>query len=96
MTLKTALVDIPFGGAKGGVRELERLTRRYTREILPLLGPDQDIPAPDVNTDDRVMDTYARAGRGDAPVRSPASPSLSAVAVPTGGRPPRESSTAHG
>jgi glutamate dehydrogenase (NAD(P)+) len=64
MTLKTAVVNIPFGGAKGGVRcdphrlsepELERLTRRYTFEIASLLGPDRDIPAPDVNTDQRVM-----------------------------------------
>jgi glutamate dehydrogenase (NAD(P)+) len=64
MTLKTAVVDIPFGGGKGGVRcdprtlsqsELERLTRRYTFEIAPLLGPERDIPAPDVNTDERVM-----------------------------------------
>jgi len=64
MTLKTAVVDIPFGGAKGGVRcdpgalspgELERLTRRYTYEISSLLGPDRDVPAPDVNTDERVM-----------------------------------------
>ena len=64
MTLKTAIADLPFGGAKGGVRcdpttlslgELERLTRRYTWEILPLLGPDKDVPAPDVNTDGRVM-----------------------------------------
>ena len=64
MTFKTAVVNIPFGGAKGGVRcdptrlslgELERLTRRYTLEISPLLGPDRDIPAPDVNTDGRVM-----------------------------------------
>ena len=64
MTFKTAVVDLPFGGAKGGVRcdptklslgELERLTRRYTYEIAPLLGPDRDVPAPDVNTDDRVM-----------------------------------------
>lgn len=64
MTLKTALVDLPFGGAKGGVRcdptklsltELERVTRRYTYEVSPLLGPDTDIPAPDVNTDGRVM-----------------------------------------
>jgi glutamate dehydrogenase (NAD(P)+) len=64
MTFKTAIADIPFGGAKGGVRcdpkslslgELERLTRRYTYEISPLLGPDRDIPAPDVNTDGRVM-----------------------------------------
>src|SRR4051812_47921547 len=64
MTLKTAVAGLPFGGAKGGVRcdptklslgELERLTRRYTYEISPLLGPDIDIPAPDVNTDGRVM-----------------------------------------
>ena len=64
MTFKTAILDLPFGGAKGGVRcdptllslpELERLTRRYTYEISPLLGPDRDIPAPDVNTDGRVM-----------------------------------------
>jgi glutamate dehydrogenase (NAD(P)+) len=64
MTFKTAVVNIPFGGAKGGVRcdptclsagELERLTRRYTTEIAPILGPDRDVPAPDVNTDSRVM-----------------------------------------
>jgi glutamate dehydrogenase (NAD(P)+) len=64
MTFKTALLDLPFGGAKGGVRcdptklsltELERVTRRYTYEVSPLLGPDTDIPAPDVNTDGRVM-----------------------------------------
>jgi glutamate dehydrogenase/leucine dehydrogenase len=64
MTFKTAVADLPFGGAKGGVRcdptqlslgELERLTRRYTYEITPLLGPDRDVPAPDVNTDGRVM-----------------------------------------
>ena len=64
MSFKTAVLDLPFGGGKGGVRcdpallsagELERLTRRYTWEILPLLGPDLDVPAPDVNTDERVM-----------------------------------------
>jgi len=64
MTFKTAVVNLPFGGAKGGVRcdparlslgELERLTRRYTLEISPILGPDKDVPAPDVNTDGRVM-----------------------------------------
>jgi glutamate dehydrogenase (NAD(P)+) len=74
MTFKTAILGLPFGGAKGGVRcdpttlssgELERLTRRYTWEILPILGPDRDVPAPDVNTDGRVMawlmDTYSMA-----------------------------------
>jgi glutamate dehydrogenase (NAD(P)+) len=64
MTFKTAILDLPFGGAKGGVRcdpsklsssELERLTRRYAYEVSPLLGPDRDVPAPDVNTDGRVM-----------------------------------------
>jgi len=64
MTLKCAVANLPFGGAKGGVRcdptkmslgELERLTRRYTLEISPLLGPEIDVPAPDVNTDGRVM-----------------------------------------
>ena len=73
MTWKCAVVDIPFGGAKGGVMcdplsmspgELERLTRRYTSAIIDGLGPDADIPAPDVNTNERVMawvlDTYSR------------------------------------
>jgi glutamate dehydrogenase (NAD(P)+) len=64
MTFKTAVANLPFGGAKGGVRcdptvlslsELERLTRRYTLEVSPLLGADRDVPAPDVNTDGRVM-----------------------------------------
>jgi len=64
MTLKCAVVDVPFGGAKGGVKvdpttmsvnELERLTRRYALGIASMLGPDRDIPAPDVNTDANVM-----------------------------------------
>lgn len=64
MTFKTALADLPFGGAKGGLRcdptrmsraELERATRRYAYEIRIVLGPDRDIPAPDVNTDAQVM-----------------------------------------
>jgi len=64
MTLKCAVVGIPFGGGKGGVAvdprelsvgELERVTRRYTFGISSLLGPDLDVPAPDVNTDERVM-----------------------------------------
>ena len=72
MTWKCALVNIPFGGAKGGVvcdpaalsmGELERLTRRYTSGIIDTLGPDSDVPAPDVNTNERVMawimDTYS-------------------------------------
>jgi glutamate dehydrogenase (NAD(P)+) len=72
MTWKCAVVNIPFGGAKGGVvcdplkmsvSELERLTRRYTAGIISTLGPDSDVPAPDVNTNERVMawvmDTYS-------------------------------------
>jgi len=64
MTWKCALLDLPYGGAKGGVRldprnysaaELERVTRRYTTEILPLIGPDRDIPAPDIGTDEQTM-----------------------------------------
>jgi glutamate dehydrogenase (NAD(P)+) len=73
MTWKCALVQLPFGGAKGGVRfdptdfsrsELQRLTRRYTSEIIGMIGPDKDIPAPDMGTDAQVMawimDTYSQ------------------------------------
>ena len=72
MTWKCAIVGIPFGGAKGGVAvdpkahsraELERMTRRYASEILPLIGPEKDIPAPDMNTNEEIMawimDTYS-------------------------------------
>ncbi len=67
MTLKCAVVDIPFGGGKGGIvcdpaglseGELERLTRRYTAMILPLIGPSRDIPAPDVNTNAKIMNWF--------------------------------------
>ena len=72
MSVKTAAVNLPFGGAKGGIRvdpkklslkELEKLTRRYTSEIGIIIGPQQDIPAPDVNTNPQIMawmmDTYS-------------------------------------
>jgi glutamate dehydrogenase (NAD(P)+) len=72
MTWKCAVVNIPYGGAKGAIQvdtsafsigELSRLTKRYTAAILPLIGPERDIPAPDVNTDARIMgwimDTYS-------------------------------------
>src|SRR5256712_4233267 len=72
MAWKSALVTLPFGGAKGGgvcdpaalsMAELERITRRYTSGIIDTLGPDSDVPAPDVNTNERVMawimDTYS-------------------------------------
>ena len=73
MTWKCALAGLPYGGAKGGVRvapeklskgELQRLTRRYASEIFPFIGPDKDVPAPDVGTDAQVMawimDTYSQ------------------------------------
>ncbi len=72
MTWKCSVVDLPFGGGKGGVicdprklsiGELERITRRYTSGILDILGPDRDVPAPDVNTNEQtmawIMDTYS-------------------------------------
>ncbi|MFY0309984.1 Glu/Leu/Phe/Val dehydrogenase dimerization domain-containing protein [Leisingera sp. D0M16] len=73
MTWKCALMNLPYGGAKGGVRvdptglsrhELQRLTRRYTTEIIDIIGPDKDIPAPDMGTNEQVMawmmDTYSQ------------------------------------
>jgi glutamate dehydrogenase (NAD(P)+) len=73
MTWKCALLELPYGGAKGGVRctprelsvgELERVTRRYATELLPIIGPDRDIPAPDMATGERemawFMDTYSQ------------------------------------
>ena len=72
MTWKCSLLDVPYGGAKGGVtidprqyseRELERVTRRYTSEIMPIIGPETDIPAPDIGTNEQtmawIMDTYS-------------------------------------
>src|SRR5438067_4931032 len=72
MTWKCAVVNIPFGGAKGGVicdphkmsqGELERMTRRYTAELVEFIGPEKDVPAPDVNTNEQtmawMMDTYS-------------------------------------
>ncbi len=74
MTWKCALLELPYGGAKGGVRcdphalsthEIERITRRYATELLPMIGPDQDIPAPDMGTGEREMawfyDTYSQS-----------------------------------
>jgi len=72
MTWKCAVVDIPFGGAKGGIicdpktmsrGELERMTRRFTAELIEVIGPEKDVPAPDVNTNEQtmawMMDTYS-------------------------------------
>ena len=76
MTWKCAVVNIPFGGGKGGVicdphllsdAELEKLTRRYTAEIIDFIGPERDVPAPDVNTNEKmmawIMDTYSMHAR---------------------------------
>src|ERR1700736_6350614 len=76
MTWKCAVVNIPFGGGKGGVicdphilsdTELEKLTRRYTAEIFDFIGPERDVPAPDVNTNEQtmawIMDTYSMHSR---------------------------------
>jgi glutamate dehydrogenase (NAD(P)+) len=76
MTWKCALLDLPFGGAKGGIvcdpsemsrKELERLTRRYTADLFDVFGPDKDIPAPDMNTNEQIMawvlDTYSMHAR---------------------------------
>jgi glutamate dehydrogenase (NAD(P)+) len=80
MTWKCAVVDIPFGGAKGGVRcdprkltvqQIEKITRRYTANMLDVFGPDRDIPAPDVNTNEQVMawvlDTYSMHSKRTEP-----------------------------
>ena len=76
MTWKCAVVNVPFGGAKGGIicdprqmslGELERMTRRYTSELLDFIGPDKDVPAPDMNTNEQtmawIMDTYSMHAR---------------------------------
>jgi len=105
MTLKCRVADLPFGGSKGGVccnpkkmsqAELERLTRRYTYEILPVLGPDSCVPAPDIGTSEREMgiiyDTYK--------MLSPRSPYASAVVtgkpLSLGGSQGRKEATAQG
>ncbi|WXG39741.1 MAG: Glu/Leu/Phe/Val dehydrogenase [Candidatus Freyarchaeum deiterrae] len=105
MTLKCRVADLPFGGAKGGVccnpkgmsrRELERLTRRYTYEIFPTIGPDSDVPAPDVGTGEREMgiiyDTYK--------MFNPKSPNTEAVVtgkpINLGGSVGRTEATAEG
>src|SRR5687768_9295224 len=76
MTWKCAVVNVPFGGAKGGIvcdphqmslGELERMTRRYTAELIDFIGPDKDVPAPDMNTGEQtmawIMDTYSMHSR---------------------------------
>ncbi len=80
MTMKNAVVDVPFGGGKGGIcvdpkslseAELERLTREFTRKLFPVIGPEIDVPAPDVNTNAKIMewiaDEYAKLAGRDTP-----------------------------
>lgn len=103
MTMKCALLDIPFSGAKGGVRcdpnrlsanEKERLTRRFTAEILPLIGPDKDIPAPDMGTGETemgyFMDTYSSS------IGHPAPEVVTGKPIFLGGNPVRSDSTGLG
>ena len=103
MTIKNAAVNVPYGGAKGGIRvdptrlsraELERMTRRYASELNILLGPDKDIPAPDVNTNDQIMawimDTYSmNEGRTATGV-------VTGKPLPLGGSLGRREATGHG
>jgi len=103
MTWKCSLAGIPFGGAKGGIavdptklslRELENLTRRYTYEILTMIGPEKDIPAPDVGTNAQVMawimDTYSIAKGHMVPGVVTGKP------IPLGGSQGREEATSRG
>jgi glutamate dehydrogenase (NADP+) len=103
MTIKCALMDLPFGGAKGGVQvdpkqlsrqELERLSRSFIREIRDIIGPERDIPAPDVNTGPRVMgwmvDEYANITR----LRQPAA--MTGKPLPLGGSNGRVEATGAG
>jgi glutamate dehydrogenase (NAD(P)+) len=103
MTWKCSVMGLPYGGAKGGITcnpkamsaaELERLTRRYTSEILPIIGPERDIPAPDVNTTPQVMawvmDTYSMNKGFTVPGVVTGKP------VPIGGSLGRDKATARG
>ena len=103
MTWKCAVVNIPFGGAKGGVicdpaklsqGELERITRRYTAEILDYIGPERDVPAPDMNTNEQtmawIMDTYSMH------VRHTVTASVTGKPVDLGGSRGRREATGRG
>ncbi|TET11268.1 MAG: Glu/Leu/Phe/Val dehydrogenase, partial [Candidatus Thorarchaeota archaeon] len=105
MTLKCLVAGLPFGGAKGGVAcnpkelsrcEKDKITRRYTREILSIIGPDKDVPAPDVGTGQREMgliyDTYASYNPG-APYRSAV---VTGKPLHLGGSEGRDKATAQG
>jgi glutamate dehydrogenase (NAD(P)+) len=103
MTVKTAVVDIPLGGSKGGIivdprglslRELEALTRSYTERIWRVIGPQVDIPAPDVNTDSQVMDWLADEYGRLAHAKSPAV--VTGKSIAHGGSQGRSTATAQG
>jgi len=107
MTIKSALVDIPFGGGKGGVQvdpstlsrgELERLTRRFVYALGPNIGPDYDIPAPDVNTNSRTMAWIVDAYAATLPPgeRHTALGVVTGKPVSAGGSPGREKATGQG
>jgi glutamate dehydrogenase/leucine dehydrogenase len=103
MAIKCAAVNVPFGGGKGGVTvdpesvskaELERVTRGYTRAIAPVIGPDVDVPAPDVGTDGQVMswivDEYSKI------VGKPSPAVVTGKPIPLGGSEGREAATGQG
>jgi glutamate dehydrogenase (NAD(P)+) len=103
MTWKCAVVNIPFGGAKGGVicdphqlskTELEKITRRYTAELLDYLGPERDVPAPDINTNEQtmawIMDTYSMH------VRHTSTASVTGKPIDLGGSRGRNEATGRG
>ena len=103
MTWKCGLMRLPFGGAKGGIRidpselsrsELQRVTRRYTAEIVDMIGPDRDIPAPDMGTDEQVMawmmDTYSQQHGHAVPAVVTGKP------IELGGSPGRKEATGRG
>lgn len=103
MTIKCALMDLPFGGGKGGVQvdpkelsrqELEQLARSYVRELHDMMGPDTDIPAPDVNTNPRIMgwmaDEYDQIARAKTPAAITGKP------LPLGGSEGRVEATGQG
>jgi glutamate dehydrogenase/leucine dehydrogenase len=103
MSIKTAVVDIPLGGGKGGIkvdpstlsdRELEALTRSYTERIWRVIGPEVDIPAPDVNTDSRTMDWITDEYERLAKVHAPAV--VTGKSIACGGSLGRDTATAQG
>jgi glutamate dehydrogenase/leucine dehydrogenase len=103
MSIKTAVVDIPLGGGKGGIkvdpgklsaRELEALTRTYTERIWRVIGPEVDIPAPDVNTDSQTMDWIADEYERLAKVHAPAV--VTGKSIAHGGSLGRDTATAQG